>query len=165
MNFIFFVSHCKHIPNAGVPLCNKIFACYPDNRGAHSGISGRWQTADVSQFIARLLAVKVFGSWLKCIMQINWRSNVIGAKFVTCLKRWLFSLIVDQAWFQICDLRGSSFFSAVYTKICSLKFIDIARYLQEKYSELGYYWPGITGTRTFADSAKPRISWFYLLAD
>ena len=66
-----FVLHCKHIPNADVPLCNKIFAYHPDNRGVHSGIFGRWQTTGVAQLTARLLAVKVFGSRLKCIMQMS----------------------------------------------------------------------------------------------
>ena len=66
--YLIFVPNRKRIPNAGVLLGNKMFECHPDNRRAHSGIYGRWQTTCVYA----THRVKLFlGSPLKCIMQMN----------------------------------------------------------------------------------------------
>ena len=69
-----------------------------------------------------------------------------------CKVCYLFEAVTSQfdcgSRFQICDLHGSSFFSAIYTKLCSLKLIGFARYLQEKFTRGS----DNTGTRTFADS-------------
>ena len=69
-----FVSRCKHIPDAGALLCNKIVACHQDNRDAFRNFP-EVTTTGVAQLTARLLSVKVFGSRLLkvsgCIMQMN----------------------------------------------------------------------------------------------
>ena len=54
---------------------------------------------------------------VKCIMQMNKRSNVIGAKFVTCLKHAVTSRF--DAQFLLCS----------YTKSYSVKFIGFAGYI------------------------------------
>ena len=124
-----FVSHRKHIPNAGVPLCNKIFACHPDNRGAHSGIFGRWQTTGVAQLTTGWVTVKMYYAndltkphhWCKvCHLWVTSHFN--------CRSRF-------QNWqlkFLLCNLHEKLQFEVYW--LCGI-------FAGENYSELGpIYW-------------------------
>ena len=123
--FHLFVSHCKHIPNAGVPLCNEIFACHPDNKDSHSGISGRWQT-EVLATHREVTRSQRFGVTIK----------MYHANELTSLT------LMQRHWCKVCHLFKAvtshfdwlSFFFVIYTKSSQFKVYWLCGILQDKFT-------------------------------
>ena len=94
---------------------------------AHSGIHGRWQTTDVAQLTARLLAVKVFGSRLSKSVGMYYANELTKHRHwckvwhrPICLKQWLLDCR-SRFWIaaqSFCNLHGKNVFPAY--RLCGI---------------------------------------------